>query len=89
MRTITFSDAQRRLSDLLDEVASGEVVVITRDDRPAATLSPPPALSQASVERSKKQSLLDLEPVSVGKVLRPLGPDDDLLEEMLEGKFGE
>ena len=31
-------------------------------------------------------SVLDIPPVSIGKMLRPLGPDDDLLEEMLEGR---
>lgn len=33
----------------------------------------------------KPGSVLDIKPVSVGKVLRPLGPDEDLLEEMLRG----
>ena len=32
------------------------------------------------------RSVLDIGPVSVGKVLRPLSPDDDLLGEMLEGR---
>lgn len=31
-------------------------------------------------------SVLDIEPVSVGAVLQPLGRDDDLLGEMLEGR---
>lgn len=31
-------------------------------------------------------SLLDIEPVSVGAILRPLGCDDDLLGEMLEDR---
>ena len=31
-------------------------------------------------------SVLDIEPVSVGAMLQPLGPDDDLLGEMLEGR---
>ena len=30
-------------------------------------------------------SVLDIPTVSVGKVLKPLGPEDDLLAEMLEG----
>jgi hypothetical protein len=32
-----------------------------------------------------RPSLLDLAPVSLGRVLRPLRGDDDLLEEMLDG----
>ena len=33
-------------------------------------------------------SLRDVQPVSVGKVLRPLAPGDDLLEEMLDEDRG-
>lgn len=33
----------------------------------------------------RSRSLLDFEPVSVGKVLKPLASDDDLLDEMLNG----
>jgi hypothetical protein len=29
-------------------------------------------------------SVLEISPVSLGRVIRPLGPDDDLLAEMLE-----
>ena len=32
------------------------------------------------------ESVLDIPPVSMGKMIRPLTPDDDLLEEMLEGR---
>ena len=34
-------------------------------------------------------SILDIPPVSIGAILRPLTSDDDLLGEMLEGRFGE
>jgi hypothetical protein len=49
-------------------------------------------LSRASVppapgtEGSQSRSVLDIVTVSVGSVLRPLTPDDDLLGEMLEGR---
>lgn len=33
----------------------------------------------------RSRSLLDFKPVSVGKVLKPLTRDDDLLDEMLNG----
>ena len=39
-----------------------------------------------SSANEKGHSILDIPPVSMGKMLRPLGPDDDLLEEMLEGR---
>jgi hypothetical protein len=35
----------------------------------------------------KGHSVLDIPPVSVGAILRPLTSEDDLLEEMLEGRF--
>jgi hypothetical protein len=35
----------------------------------------------------KRLSLLDMPTFSVGKILKPLGPDDDLLGEMLEGSI--
>ena len=42
-------------------------------------LAPPPA-------GSTEHSILDIPSVSLGSVLRPFGADDDLLEEMLEGR---
>jgi hypothetical protein len=35
---------------------------------------------------ARPQSILDIAPVSVGGVLRPLTAEDDLLGEMLEGR---
>ena len=35
---------------------------------------------------SAGRNVLEIAPVSVGKVLRSLSPDDDLLDEMLEGR---
>jgi len=37
-------------------------------------------------EGSQPHSILDIPPVSLGPVLRPPTADDDLLEEMLEGR---
>ena len=36
---------------------------------------------------SAAHSVLDILPVSVGHILRPLSSDDDLLGEMLEGRM--
>jgi hypothetical protein len=33
-------------------------------------------------------SVLDIPVVSLGRIIRPLTPDDDILGEMLEGRFG-
>ena len=42
-------------------------------------LVPPPAASKA-------HGILDIQPVSLGRLLRPFTADDDLLGEMLEGR---
>lgn len=34
--------------------------------------------------KPKRQSALDLPPLDLGEVLRPLTPEDDLLDEMLD-----
>ena len=41
MRKFSTSDARTRLSALLDEVARGETIIITRRGRPVARLTPP------------------------------------------------
>ena len=46
---------------------------------PGDTAITPPTVSQA-------HSILDIPPISLGAVLRPLSSDDDLLGEMLEGR---
>lgn len=38
------------------------------------------------MEGSRSHGVLDIEPVSLGSVLRPLTSDDDLLGEMLENR---
>lgn len=53
-----------------------EVTVLTPDPAPSAVLR----------EGRQPHSILDIPTVSVGRVLRPLTSDDDLLGEMLEGR---
>jgi prevent-host-death family protein len=72
MLTVQINEAQSRLMELVTSVENGEEIVITRDDKPVARL----------IASSPAHSLADLQPISVGAVLRPLSPDDDLLEEM-------
>lgn len=50
----------------------------------AERLSSSPANSTADARR--QHAVLDIPPVSLGRVLRPLSPEDDLLGEMLEGR---
>jgi prevent-host-death family protein len=42
MTTVSFYDARTHFSELLDQVARGKQVLITRRGKPAALLSPPP-----------------------------------------------
>jgi antitoxin (DNA-binding transcriptional repressor) of toxin-antitoxin stability system len=44
MQTVTLEEAQSRLAEILDKLAPGEEVIVTRDDRPVATIraTPPP-----------------------------------------------
>ena len=37
-------------------------------------------------EQSRKPSLRDTDPVSVGTILKPIGPRDEWYSEMLEGR---
>jgi hypothetical protein len=59
-----------------------------RVDRPAAELvREAMELYREQKIVPKRRSLLDMPTVFVGEILKPLGPDDDLLGEMLEGRF--
>jgi len=41
MSTVTIEEAQAKLPEIIDKLAPGEVVVITRDQEPVAQLIPP------------------------------------------------
>jgi hypothetical protein len=59
-----------------------------RLDRPAAELvREAMELYREQKIAPKHRRLSDMPTVSVGEILKPLGPDDDLLGEMLEGRF--
>jgi antitoxin (DNA-binding transcriptional repressor) of toxin-antitoxin stability system len=44
--TVTIEEAQARLPELIDRLARGEVLIITRGDSPVAQLVPPPSKKQ-------------------------------------------
>ena len=46
MNSITLHDAQARLADLVHNLAPGEVLTITENDRPIAQLMPVPVVRQ-------------------------------------------
>ena len=51
MTTIGFYEARTHLSQLLDEVARGKKILITRRGKPAAMLTPPPQEAEMDVRR--------------------------------------
>lgn len=42
MTTVTIEEAQAKLPELIEHIATGEEVIITRDQRPVARLRPEP-----------------------------------------------
>ena len=75
MQTVTLPEAQRRLTELVRDLAIQGDLVITDADKPIARLSFLPS----------RPSLKDIRPSSVGVILRPFpSVDDDVLGEMLD-----
>ncbi|MGO8700488.1 MAG: type II toxin-antitoxin system Phd/YefM family antitoxin [Limisphaerales bacterium] len=74
MQTVTLSEAQKHLLELVRDLPREGELLITEANQPVARLSPVTA----------RASLRHLEPKSVGAVLRPFpSPLDDTLGEML------
>jgi prevent-host-death family protein len=69
MTTIGFYEARTHFSELLDQVARGKKIVITRHGKPAAILSPPPKETKKDVARIVKDmlSVRDREGPKLGK----------------------
>jgi len=57
MTTMGFYEARTHLSELLDHVAKGKKVLITRRGKPAALMSPPPKRDQRDVHQVVKEML--------------------------------
>ena len=51
MTSISFYDARTHFSELLDQVARGKKILITRRGKPAAVLSPPPVEAAKDVRQ--------------------------------------
>jgi hypothetical protein len=56
------------------------------EGKEVTVLAPGIAPGQVSVESAQPHSILEIPAVSLGAVLQPSTPDDDLLGEMLEGR---
>ena len=57
MTTMGFYEARTHLSELLDHVAKGKKILITRRGKPAALLGPPPEENQRDVRRVVQEML--------------------------------
>jgi prevent-host-death family protein len=75
--TISFYEARTHLSELLDQVARGKRVLITRHGKPAALLSPPPVGSEVDV----KQVISDMKALRRGQTLGKGLTIRDLIQE--------
>lgn len=65
MTSISFYEARTRFSELLDQVARGKTILITRRGRPAALLAPPPDDARKDV----KQVLAEIKALRRGNTL--------------------
>ncbi|HLL89360.1 MAG TPA: type II toxin-antitoxin system prevent-host-death family antitoxin [Tepidisphaeraceae bacterium] len=83
MVAVRLSDAQARLPALIDAVARGEEIVITRDDLPVARLT----AAAGDAAGAGRPSLRDHRPSSLGRLLidDPVRRDE-LLGDMLDGR---
>jgi prevent-host-death family protein len=57
MTTIGFYEARTRFSELLDAVANGKQILITRRGKPAAIIAPPPKQKSADVSEVVNEML--------------------------------
>jgi antitoxin (DNA-binding transcriptional repressor) of toxin-antitoxin stability system len=55
--TIGFYEARTHLSELLDQIAKGKKVLITRRGQPAAVMGPPPKEEEQNVSQVVKEML--------------------------------
>jgi prevent-host-death family protein len=77
MTSIGFYEARTHLSELLDQVAKGKKVLITRRGKPAALLSPPPA----EADKDVRQVIRRMKELRRGNVLGKELSVRDLIDE--------
>ena len=77
MTTISFYEARTHFSELLDQVARGKRILITRRGRPAALLTPPPDEARKDV----KQVIAEMKALRRGNMLGKGITIRDLIEQ--------
>ena len=62
MQTVTVQDAQGHLAEMIEKLSPGEEIVITRDDKPVATLRAAPAERKVPKFGTLKGTVLHMAP---------------------------
>lgn len=77
MNSISYYEARTHFSELLDQVARGKRILITRRGRPAALLTPPPEEARKDV----KEVIREMKALRRGNTLGKGVTIRDLIEE--------
>ena len=77
MTSISYYEARTHFSELLDQVARGKRILITRRGRPAAMLTPPPEEARKDI----KQVIAEIKALRRGNTLGKGVSVRDLIEE--------
>lgn len=85
MSTVTALEAKTRFGELLDRVARGEEIVITRHDKPVARIVPEGRNSVDSVRRAVESMRKNREQMSKRKGFKPL-TDKEIKDAINEGR---
>jgi prevent-host-death family protein len=85
MSTVTALEAKTRFGELLDRVASGEEIVITRHDKPVARIVPEGGRSLEKVRRAVQDLRALREEISRRKGFKPL-TDKEIRDSINEGR---
>jgi len=85
MSTVTALEAKTRFGQLLDRVARGEEIVITRHDKPVARIVPEGQKSLESVRRAIQSIRENRERMAQRKGYKPL-TDKEIRDAINEGR---
>jgi prevent-host-death family protein len=85
MSTVTALEAKTRFGELLDRVARGEEIVITRHDKPVARIVPEGSRSLERVRRAVEDLRALREEIARRKGFKPL-TDKEIKDSINEGR---
>jgi prevent-host-death family protein len=85
MSTVTALEAKTRFGELLDRVARGEEIVITRHDKPVARIVPEGGRSLEKVRRAVQDLRALREEIARRKGFKPL-TDKEIRDSINEGR---